>query len=153
MSMKTQLPSNLRCFRSVDDKCLTHGGPMPAGSQCSTNKVLRDVADHRSMQFRLYGDNRDKPLGIGPRSAWLLPYTTRNAEQIEADLRVDYEDFEDEVGGPTFVHLVREEFAELVKERDLRKAREEAIQAAALLVNMVEVIDEQIADGETETFL
>lgn len=134
----------------VATKCPVHGGHLvvnPAFGatnppyRCQTEQVLADVGAERARQFERYGDNSDLEWGSGPETRWLLPYTDASAERVEDHLRGDYEDYEEELGAPTFVHLVREEVAEAFKESDPVRLREELIQVAALAVSWVEKID------------
>lgn len=103
-------------------------------------EVLDDVGRERVRQVNRYGHNDDLDLGMGPDIRWLLPYTSDSAHSIEKGLRDDYEDFEEDAGKPTWLHLIREEVAELFQEGDLRRVEEEAVQVAALCVSLVETI-------------
>lgn len=102
-------------------------------------RVLADVNLERVRQTRRY-DNAETVDGTGPETRWLLPYTNDSATEIEAALRGDYVDFEDEAP-VTWVHLVREEVAEAFTETDPEALRAELIQVAALCVSWVEQID------------
>jgi hypothetical protein len=107
-------------------------------------RVLTDVAQHRVFQELRYGHVNDKLQdGTGPEVRWLGPYTSHSAEVIEAKLRADYEEYEEEVGLPTWCHLVREEIGEAFKENDPVRLREELIQVAALCVSWCERIDDR----------
>lgn len=105
------------------------------------NEVLMDVAAERYRQIDRYGSNDDLEDGTGPETRWLLPFTTISAEAIEAELRSDYEDYDLEMGKPTWCHLVREELAEAFKESDPVRLREELVQVAALCVSWIESMD------------
>lgn len=108
----------------------------------SINNVLRLVMMERLAQEERYGHvNDNHPLGTGPETRWLLPYTGSSAVQVEQILRADYEDFQEETGGITWLHLIREEFAEVAMEGDLEKLKVELIQLAALAVSAVERIE------------
>lgn len=107
---------------------------------CLTEDVLKEVAAERARQFAKHGGNYDTALGMGPETRWLLPYSSDDAQTVEAKLRFDYEDYEAEAP-VTWLHLIREEVAELFSERDLARARAEALQVAALCVSLVEKID------------
>lgn len=109
------------------------------------HEVLEDVLEERRRQDERY-DNTKVPFGIGPETCWLLPYVTFNAVEIEKDLRRDYDNFESGTGHVTFVHLLREELAELFTENDIQRAYVEAIQVAALAVSFCE----EIKKGRTE---
>lgn len=103
--------------------------------------VLEDVLAERFRQVRKYGSNEDLEFGTGPEARWLLPYTSASAEMIEKDLRADYEEFEEDAGKTTWVHLIREEVAEAFKEEDPERLREELVQVAALAVSCIEQLD------------
>ena len=119
-------------------RCPVHGGPMASGVLCMTDAVLSLVREERARQFARYGTNDDLPDGSGPLTRWLLPYTAEGAQTIEGDLREDYEEYEEEAGAPTWVHLLREEMAEAFAEGDPQRLEEELIQVAALAVSWVE---------------
>lgn len=104
-----------------------------------TSKVLMDVFVERVRQEARYGDvNKSTESGTGPETRWLLPYTTDSAQQIEKELRADYEEFEDEAP-VTWAHLVREEIAEAFElDPDDPRLVSELIQVAALCVSWVE---------------
>lgn len=104
-----------------------------------THKVLLDVWEERRRQDARY-DNSATPLGFGPSTCWLLPYTTDTASTIEGELRVDYMEYEDEAP-VTWLHLIREEVAEAFAESDPELLRAELLQVAALCVSAVEKMD------------
>lgn len=104
--------------------------------------VLDLVLAERKAQEARYGEANEKLLdGTGPGTCWLLPYTFSPAHLIQDDLRLDYEEFEEETGAPTWVHLVREEIAEAFLEADPDRLAEELVQVAALCVSWVERLD------------
>ena len=104
-----------------------------------TEHVLSLVADERLRQEARYGPaNELLRDGSGPETRWLGPYTGDSASAIQRRLRADYEDWEDEVGAPTWVHLIREEIAEAFEEDDPALLAEELVQVAALCVSWVE---------------
>lgn len=104
-----------------------------------TRAVLDLVLAERRAQEARYGEANESLLdGTGPETRWLLPYTKDPAENIQYWIRRDYEEFEDETGAPTWVHLVREEIAEAFQESDPGRLAEELIQVAALCVSWVE---------------
>lgn len=109
--------------------------------EVATQRVLAEVAEERARQRDQYGSNADLEDGTGPETRWLAPFTGASAEQIEARLRVSYEDYEAEAGKPTWVHLVLEEVAEAFQESDPAALRRELLQVAALAVSWVEKID------------
>lgn len=104
-----------------------------------TRQVLAKVFVERMAQEARYGEaNKKTQSGTGPETRWLLPYTTDSAEQIQKELRADYEAFEDEAP-VTWAHLVREELAEAFElEADDPRLVDELIQVAALCVSWVE---------------
>lgn len=106
--------------------------------QVRTIQVLEEVFEERSRQVDRYGHNDDLADGSGPETRWLLPYTSDSAQAVESALRADYEGFEDETGKPTWVHLLREELAEVFAEDDSDRLQEELVQVAALAVSWVE---------------
>lgn len=124
--------------------CGVHGNVWQRGKgHCLTTSVLECVSAERARQYARYGTNADIEDGTGPETRWLGPYTGDSAEQIEKVLRKDYEDYEEEVGKPTWVHLVREEIAEAFMESDPEKLAAELTQVAALCVSWVEKIEER----------
>lgn len=108
--------------------------------QVDTIAVLEEVFAERLRQYEQYGHNADLEDGTGPETRWLLPFTSDGADTIERELRADYEHYEEEAGRPTWVHLVREELAEVFTEDDPAKMEDELIQVAALCVSWVEKI-------------
>lgn len=110
-------------------------------STAARERILSCIRVERLQQIARYGDNSDLEDGTGPETRWLLPFSTLPATAIEQALRDDYEDYEEETGKPTWVHLVREEIAEAVQEDDPVRLREELIQVAALCVSWCEKID------------
>jgi hypothetical protein len=104
-----------------------------------TRAALDLVLEERQAQEARYGSaNVLLENGTGPETRWLGPYTGQSAAQIQQILRGDYEDYEEEVGLPTWAHLVREEVAEAFQEDDPDRLREELIQVAALCVSWAE---------------
>lgn len=104
-----------------------------------TALVLALVRKEREAQEARYGSaNELLRDGSGPETRWLGPYTGDSASSVQRELRRDYEDWEDEVGAPTWVHLVREEIAEAFEEDDPARLAEELVQVAALCVSWVE---------------
>jgi hypothetical protein len=100
-------------------------------------EVLRLVAAERAAQEARYTTNDVLRDGTGPDSYWLLPYTSGNAQQIEEDLRAEYES-KTQAELPSWMLLVREEVAEAFRESDPARLQEELIQVAALCVSWVE---------------
>jgi hypothetical protein len=101
--------------------------------------VLELVRQERQAQERRYGKTNHRLVsGTGPETRWLLPYTFDSAEQIQKQVRYDYEDWEADGSLPTWAHLVREEIAEAFQEPDGPELIAELIQVAALCVSWVE---------------
>jgi hypothetical protein len=100
--------------------------------------VLTEVMAERRRQVAQYGHNDDLETGMGPDVCWLLPYTTDSATEMEARLRDDYLDYEEDTGAPTWLHLLREEFAEAAMEPDPVLREAEWLQVAALCVSYVQ---------------
>lgn len=69
---------------------------------------------------------------------WLSPYSDADSASVEASFRSDYEDYEAAHGNPTWMHLIREEVAELFKARNDHETFTEAVQVAALCVSLCE---------------
>lgn len=105
-----------------------------------TTAVLQAVRAERTRQVARYGRNTALEDGSGPATRWLLPYTSHSAADVEQELRADYEDYEEDTGAPTWVHLVREEVAEAFAESDPQRLEEELVQVAALCVSWVETL-------------
>ena len=104
-----------------------------------TRAVLDLVLAEREAQEARYGDaNVHIVDGTGPDTRWLMPFTVASAHKVQVELRKDYEEFEEETGRPTWVHLVREELAEAFQEPPGPKLAEELVQVAALCVSWVE---------------
>lgn len=109
----------------------------PWFARCS--RVLLDVFSERKRQVARYGTNDDIEDGTGPETRWAAPVSTKSARELERVFREDYEDYEEEAGNPTWVHLVREELAEAFAEpAGSERLEEELIQVAALCVSWVE---------------
>ena len=105
-----------------------------------TRTILEMVFAERQSQEARYGGTNDKlESGTGPGTAWLLPYTFDSAQQIQRQVRYDYEDWEAEGQLPTWLHLVREEIAEAFElHEDDPNLVAELVQVAALCVSWVE---------------
>lgn len=110
--------------------------------QAKTIRVLDMVFEERVRQVAKYGHNEDLEDGFGPRVNWCMPVSfavVRDAHDVERAFREDYEATEEELGKPTWMHLIREELAELFEsEPDDPAAVIEALQVAALLVSWAE---------------
>lgn len=104
-------------------------------------QVLNLVREERARQVRLYGTNDDLLLGFGgtmPGHPWLTPFSEMDPIMVESAFRSDYERYEEAYGKPTWMHLIREEVAELFATRNRFCAMEEAVQVAALCTSLVE---------------
>lgn len=104
-------------------------------------RVLALVREERAAQIERYGTNDRNLLGFGSTLSaypWLLPYSDANSSNIEAAFRHDYEQYVETHGEPTWMHLIREEVAELFNAKTRDSLIEEAVQVAALCVSLVE---------------
>lgn len=105
-------------------------------------RVLNLVRDERAQQDEKYGHlNHCHPMGFGgnvPVYPWLMPYSNADSGRIEAAFRADYGGYEKTHGLPTWMHLIREEVAELFDTRTSSDTIEEAVQVAALCVSLCE---------------
>lgn len=106
--------------------------------------VLNMIREERLRQVAMYGTNEDLEVGFGSSDEpvpWLTPFTDLDSETIEDALRGNYEAYKEVHGGePTWMHLIREELAELFCTRTKPHAIEEAVQLAALCVSLCEVL-------------
>lgn len=100
-----------------------------------TADVLTDVVLERHRQIRLWGHNEHTPNGTGPDDMWLTPYTFSGAAAVEETLRLDYDQH---IGERTFMHYLREEFAEAMKCDDPTELYAELTQVAAVAVSWCE---------------
>ena len=113
-------------------------------------KVLGLIREERARQIDKYGSNDDLLLGFGSSVSaypWLMPYSDAESGNIEAAFRADYEAYEDQHGKPTWMHLIREEVAELFDTHLFQDTLAEAVQVAALCVSLCEKL---IAEYEGE---
>jgi hypothetical protein len=111
-------------------------------NETRTRAVLDLVLTERREQEARYGRGNEVLLdGTHQYARWLLPFTSDAAGQIQEKLRSDYEAFEEENWGPTWMHLVREEVAEAFQESDHERLAAELVQVAALCVSWVERLD------------
>lgn len=99
-------------------------------------QVLQLIREERDRQLSKYGTNADLHHGFG--AAWLYPYSMDCAPSIEAVFRADYENYEGVQGQPTWMHLIREEVAELFESAEREHTVSEAVQVAALCVSLAE---------------
>lgn len=103
--------------------------------------ILERVLEERRRQVARYGLNDDLEDGTGPETRWLLPVSGNSATIIERLFRDQYEEYEEETGKPTWVHLLREEAAEAFQEASgSERLEEELVQLAALCVSWLEVL-------------
>lgn len=113
--------------------------------------VLNLIRKERERQIENYGSNDDILPGFGSNLSnhpWLLPYSDASSNAVEAGFRADYEAYEVTHGKPTWMHLIREEVAELFDTRSPYDTLAEAVQVAALCTSLCEHLLAQ--DGITE---
>ena len=113
-------------------------------------RVLHLIREERTRQIRQYGTNETLAMGFGSTVTacpWLLPYSDDDSATIEARIREDYERYRADTGNPTWMHLIREEVAELFAAKGTRHVTAEAIQVAALCVSLVEHLETQGEDA------
>jgi hypothetical protein len=106
-------------------------------------EALHLIREERTRQIAHYGTNHDFALGFGSSVSaypWLLPYSDVDNGSIEAAFRADYERYENSHGKPTWMHLIREEVAELFDAQHHQDVIVEAVQVAALCVSLVELM-------------
>lgn len=107
-------------------------------------QVLHLIRLERTRQLAAYGTNEDLDLGFGgsvARYPWLLPFSDADSEEVEKGFREDYEIYEATHGGkPTWMHLIREEVAELFDAKNTEHVIEEAVQVAALCTSLAEML-------------
>ncbi len=104
-------------------------------------RLLNMVREERARQIEQYGENDDLLLGFGSTVSaypWLHPFSLAESGNIEKAFRTDYEAYEATHGKPTWMHLIREEVAELFESCHYDEAIAEAVQVAALCVNLCE---------------
>lgn len=106
-----------------------------------TSHVLTDVVLRRHEQVRLYGHNEDTPDGTGPDVHWLpRAYSDPGATRLEALIREDY-DRHVQSGQPlSWMHLLREEFAEAMCAGTVDELYNELVDVAAVAVSWCEKI-------------
>lgn len=105
-------------------------------------RVLNLLRDERVRQEDEHGStNSSLAMGFGGSvraTPWLMPYSDAESGNIEAAFRADYEAYAKTHGLPTWMHLIREEVAELFDTRISSDTIEEAVQVAALCVSLCE---------------
>lgn len=111
--------------------------------------VLNLVRDERARQEDIHGaENVGLPMGFGgsvPATPWLSPFSDADNGAVEAAFRGDYEGYASLHGRPTWMHLIREEVAELFDTHFSADTIEEAVQVAALCVSLCERL---LAEGD-----
>lgn len=115
--------------------------------------ILTEIAAERLRQEEAYVGINDILLdGTGPNVTWLDTahpwdpvYPDQPADVIQRALRQDYEYYEKDHGHPTWMHILREEVAEVFQESDQGRLREELIQVAAVAASWIERIDKRAA--------
>lgn len=106
-------------------------------------QVINLIRRERTRQIRLYGGNNQIALGFGDPETdypWLAPFSGVGNGYVERAFRDDYETYEADYGQPTWMHLIREEVAELFAARNTQDITDEAIQVAALCVSLCEML-------------
>lgn len=101
-------------------------------------QILDQVRDERQRQLELYGPNDDLLVGFGSGESWFYPFSIANAKRVSEKFREDYSDYEKANGAPTWMHLIREEVAELFEADSKEDRITEAVQVAALCVSLSE---------------
>lgn len=103
-------------------------------------QILDQVRDERQRQLELYGPNDDLQIGFGSGvvKSWLFPFSSASAKRVSEKFREDYSDHELANGSPTWMHLIREEVAELFEADSKEDRITEAVQVAALCVSLAE---------------
>lgn len=105
--------------------------------------ILNLIRGERTRQIEKYGTNNRNFLGFGSNLSaypWLMPYSDSGSAKIEKAFRADYESYEHSYGAPTWMHLIREEVAELFDSDTINEAIAEAVQVAALCVSLCEYL-------------
>ena len=105
--------------------------------------VLRLVRDERTRQLQQYGTNDDLETWFGgtvPSYPWLSPFTQDGADEVEHMFRQDYELYVHVQGKPSWMHLIREEVAEMFEASSREDVIAETVQVAALCVSLVELL-------------
>lgn len=112
-------------------------------------QVLHLIREERTRQIQQYGSNAELALGFGGTvsSPWLSPFSSNRADEVQRMFRRDYERHVEVHGEPTWMHLIREEVAELFETTHRDTLIDEAVQVAALCVSLVELMLEN--EGET----
>ena len=102
----------------------------------TTRDVLHDVVAERHRQIELWGHNTDTPDGTGPNVLWASASGT--AGFVEVAFREEYNDHAKSGEPLTWMHFLREEFAEAMQESDPDRLYTELIEVAAVAVSWCE---------------
>jgi hypothetical protein len=106
-------------------------------------QVLFLIREERTRQLQQYGANEDNEMWFGgtvPSYPWLSPFSVSEADAVERSFRHDYELYVYVQGKPSWMHLIREEVAELFKADCREDVITEAVQVAALCTSLVELL-------------
>lgn len=106
-------------------------------------RVLHLIREERTRQLQQYGSNEDLLMGFGgsvPSYPWLSPFSQVDADEVQRMFRHDYGLYVHVQGEPTWMHLIREEVAELFETHRREDTITEAVQVAALCVSLVELL-------------
>ena len=96
--------------------------------------VVLTVGERRR-QIQMYGHNESLALGF---EEWLSPFSEYRPKIVERIFRADYNEYERKNGQPSWMHLIREELAELFAATNPGDAIVEASQVAALCISLIE---------------
>jgi hypothetical protein len=113
--------------------------------------ALALVNQERDRQVARYGRNDTLTYGFGSNVSayhWLSPYSDDEPEVVCEKFRKDYAAHVASHGAPSWMHLIREEVAELFETQDTKSAIEEAVQVAALCVSLVELMMDPQGGGD-----
>ena len=116
-------------------------------------EVLHLIREERTRQLQSFGPNEDLPLGFGrsvPSYPWLAPFSQAAADEVQRRFRHDYDYYVRSQGKPTWMHLIREEVAELFETHHREDAIAEAVQVAALCVSLAEKLLEGGQHGSND---
>lgn len=105
-------------------------------------QVLHLIREERTRQIDQYGTNSELQMGFGGTVSlpWLAPFSDLDVTTVEHIFRNDYEGYIAIHGEPTWMHLIREEVAELFDATDREHIIAEAVQVAALCASLVELL-------------
>lgn len=105
-------------------------------------QVLHLIREERTRQIDQYGTNSELQMGFGGTVSlpWLAPFSYEGAGEVERKFRHDYELQVHVHGEPTWMHLIREEVAELFEATTREDIIAEGVQVAALCASLVELL-------------